>query len=331
MKAINKAVLVCKLFGYVLRVYVSFFTRNTKPHRLARNVPSTGADTDVESKTPKRNIVVVGAGFAGYHAARIIACDLPANSPFEVVVIEPNSHFNFTWVLPRFCVVENHEEKAFIPYGPYLNGARATWVQGKVASVDKESVTLGSGEVIPYEYLVIATGSGADDSLPSRVGETSKIKGVKLMQAMQQRIKASKKLVVVGGGATGVELATDAKSLYPEKSVTLIHSRSSVLHRFGPEMQAAGMKGLEDLGVEVILNDRLIGQDEATGVATLKSGKTVEYDYVVCVFFFFRFRRQRVKALTESLSRRRSIARAKSPTRRSSPTSRRTQSPKKDT
>jgi len=284
MKAINKAVLVCKLFGYILRVYVSFFTRNTKPHRLASDAPSAGADADVESKTPKRNIVVVGAGFAGYHAARIIACDLQADSPFEVVVIEPNSHFNFTWVLPRFCVVENHEDKAFIPYGPYLNGARATWVQGKVASVDKESVTLGSGEVIPYEYLVIATGSGADDSLPSRVGETSKIKGVKLMQAMQQRIKASKKLVVVGGGAAGVELATDAKSLYPEKSVTLIHSRSSVLHRFGPEMQAAGMKALTDLGVEVILNDRLIGQDEATGVATLKSGKTVEYDYVVCYF-----------------------------------------------
>lgn len=276
MKVVHKAALVCKLVGYVLGAYIAFFSRNTKPRRLATEA------TEADPEKPKRNIVIVGAGFAGYYAARIISCDLPADSPFEVVVIEPNSHFNFTWVLPRFCVVEGHEDKAFIPYGPYLNGARARWVQGKVATIGRDSVTLaGSGDVIPYEYLVIATGSGADDVLPSRVGETSKVKGVKLLQAMQQRIKASNKLVIVGGGAAGVEVATDAKSLYPNKTVTLVHSRSAVMHRFGTGLQTAGLKGLQDLGIEVILGDRLIAEDEATGIATLKSGKTVEYDCIV--------------------------------------------------
>ncbi|CAI4211721.1 unnamed protein product [Parascedosporium putredinis] len=223
MKVVNKAALVCKLVGYVLGAYVAFFSRNTKPRRLATDA------TEADPEKPKRNIVIVGAGFAGYYAARIISCDLPADSPFEVVVIEPNSHFNFTW--------------------------------GKVATISRDSVTLaGSGNVIPYEYLV---------------------KGVKLLQAMQQRIKASNKLVIVGGGAAGVEVATDAKSLYPNKTVTLVHSRSAVMHRFGTGLQTAGLKGLQDLGIEVILGDRLIAEDEAAGLATLKSGKTVEYDCIV--------------------------------------------------
>lgn len=36
----------------------------------------------------------------------------------------------------------------------------------------------------------------------------------------------AKNIAVIGGGAVGVELATDIKSYYPEKSVTLVHSRT---------------------------------------------------------------------------------------------------------
>ena len=67
-----------------------------------------------------RNIVIVGASYAGYHAARVLALSLPPQSDFRVVVVEPNSHFQFTWVLPRFSVVPGHDHKAFIPYGGYV-------------------------------------------------------------------------------------------------------------------------------------------------------------------------------------------------------------------
>jgi NADH dehydrogenase FAD-containing subunit len=230
-----------------------------------------------------RNIVVVGANFAGYHAARIIALELPPDSPYQVVVVEPNSHFNFTWVLPRFCVVGGgHEHKAFVPYGPYLGGAPARWVRDRVCEVGKGSVRLeGSGEEIPYEFLVIATGSGAGDSLPSRVGVTDKVEGTRLLREMQRRVKEAGRLLVVGGGAAGVELAADAKSLYPEKKVTLVHSRDAVMHRFGRELQEEALRSLTSLGVEVILGDRVAGEDEDAGIATLTSGRTVEYDYIV--------------------------------------------------
>lgn len=271
MLVLKKAFMACRLFGNILGLYASFFLRNNKPRRLSAP----------ESADKPRNIVIVGANFAGYHAARIIAMDLPADSPYQVVVIEPNSHFNFTWVLPRFCVAEGHEHKAFIPYGPHLGGAPAKWIRDHVAEVGRETVVLGSGEEVPYEFLVIATGCGAGDGLPTRVGATEKVEGTGLLKEIQRRVKSADRLLVIGGGAAGVELAADAKSLYPEKKITLVHSREAVMHRFGPELQAEASKSLADLGVEVILGDRLAAENDETGIATLKSGKTVEYDYIV--------------------------------------------------
>lgn len=269
----SKALMACRLFVNIFRMYSTFIFRNHRPRRL--KAPEVSGQP--------RNIVIVGANFAGYQAARIIAMDLPRDSPFRVVVIEPNSHFNFTWVLPRLCVVEGgHEHKAFIPYGSHLKGAPVEWVRDRVVEVGRESVRLEKGEEIPYEFLVIATGSGAEDALPSRVGVTTKLEGTERLRGMQQKIKSADRLLVVGGGAAGVEVATDSKSLYPEKSVTLVHSRDAVMHRFGPELQAEALEGLKRLGVEVILGDRLAGEDEQAGIATLRSGKTVGYDYIVC-------------------------------------------------
>lgn len=273
-RKLKKAAFACNLFVHVLQAYLSFLLRNQKPRRL----------TAPEKPGKPQNIVIVGANFAGYHAARILALDLPPESPYRVVVVEPNSHFNFTWVLPRFCVVEGgHEHKAFIPYGPHFKGAPVEWVQDRVVRVTRTSVELEKGNDIPYEFLIIATGSGAGDVLPSRVGAASKREGTELLRGVQQNIKTSQKLLVVGAGAAGVELATDVKSVYPEKSVTLVHSRDAVMHRFGPELQAEALRSLQALGVQVILGDRLVGEDAERGTATLKSGTTVECDYIVRV------------------------------------------------
>lgn len=272
MLVLKKALMACRLFYAVFGAASTLILRNNKPRRLSAP----------ENADKPRNIVIVGANFAGYQAARKIAMDLPADSPYQVIVIEPNSHFNFTWVLPRFCVAEGHDHKAFIPYGPHLGGAPAKWLRDHVLEVRREAVVLGSGEEVPYEFLVIATGCGAGDGLPTRVGATEKVVGTGLLREMQGRIKSAERLLVVGGGAAGVEVATDAKSLYPEKTVTLVHSRDSVMHRFGPELQTEASKRLADLGVDVILGDRLAAEDDETGIATLKSGDTVEYDYIVC-------------------------------------------------
>ncbi|KAL7938588.1 FAD/NAD(P)-binding domain-containing protein [Trichoderma chlorosporum] len=277
---LEKTRLYTKIVGYtvfVLWVELRLAVRAAIVRRQASWFGSSGADERT------RNIVIVGASFAGYRVAQTIAKNLPAQSPFRVVIIEPNSHFQFTWVLPRFCVVQGHEHKAFIPYEGCMAGATEgsfRWVKDRVTDIGQTTVKLqNSGEEIPYEFLVIATGSGVKDGLPSRVNGTDKLEGMKLLQVMQKRIESAKTVVVVGGGAAGVEVATDAKALYPEKHIILIHSRSAVMHRFGKGLQTAAREGLERLGVELVLEDRVVDEDAAAGIVALKSGRKITCDF----------------------------------------------------
>ncbi|KAI0132142.1 hypothetical protein BJ170DRAFT_232800 [Xylariales sp. AK1849] len=284
MAVLAKALLLIKLTGYMATYIASSANRalSTKISQFYYRL-TTSAKEGSEHKT--QNIVIIGASFAGLWAARNIAASLPPHAPYRVVVVEPHSHFHFTWVLPRFSVVPGHEHKAFIPYSEeYINKYNIRWVRDRVSRIRQDAVVLeGSGEELTYEYLVVATGSAGAGlkSLPSRVGADGKVEGMYRLTELQQRIEKAKRLVVVGAGAAGVELAADAKALYPEKSVTLVHSRDEVMHRFGPELREAAMKGLRELGVEVIVGERLVEEKLGMSYVKLRSGRKVECDCLV--------------------------------------------------
>lgn len=143
-------------------------------------------------------------------------------------------------------------------------------------------VVLRSGQRIKYEYLVVATGSVA--GLPSRVGREDKADGIQLFREMQDRIQAAKDVVVLGGGPAGVEIAADAKALYPEKNVTLLHSQKRLMNAsFGPKMHEVAVKELEKLGVNLVLGERAQIPDdtETVGEIILNSGKRIPYDCLV--------------------------------------------------
>lgn len=232
-----------------------------------------------------KNIVVVGASFAGYKAARDLVNSIP--SGYRVVIVEKNSHFQFTWVLPRFSVVEGHDYKAFIPYGPYLRAPAGSyvWMKDTVEEIlpgengKGGKVRLSSGETVDYEYLVLATGSSA--SLPSRVGREDKKDGMQTLRNYQDRIARSNDIVVIGGGPAGVELAADAKARYPEKNVTLVHSRKTLLNEgFGIKIHDVLCKALKDLGVNLALGQRPTIPTDETGDIKLGDDK-VQFDCLV--------------------------------------------------
>ncbi|MCO5549511.1 hypothetical protein L7F22_002983 [Adiantum nelumboides] len=129
--------------------------------------------------------------------------------------------------------------------------------------VEVESVVTSSSKsvwsidkvAIPFSHIVYALGSHLPD--PLRTESRTKSHGVEWMQKFQKRVKDSQEIVLVGGGALGVEFATDIKSVYPEKSVTLIHSRKQLLPNFDAQVHEIANKRLEELGVNVVLGERL--------------------------------------------------------------------------
>ena len=114
---------------------------------------------------------------------------------------------------------------AFIPYSPYIDASdeACSWIMDSVVDIQtgdekngKGKVQLLSGDWIDYEYLVIATGCTAE--LPWRVGWKSEDEGISALQDQQRRFKNAEDIVVIGGGAAGVELARDVKSHFPAKN-----------------------------------------------------------------------------------------------------------------
>ncbi|KAJ5963152.1 hypothetical protein N7481_013457 [Penicillium waksmanii] len=240
-----------------------------------------------KSGSNPKNIVVVGASFAGYNAARCLVNSIP--SGYRVIVIEKNSHFQFTWVLPRFCVVRGHDKKAFIPYGPFLRAPPGShlWIKDTVEEITPSQdaspggkIRVSSGETFDFEYLVLATGSSA--ALPSRVGQEEKKAGMQALHDKQEGIACAEDIVVIGGGPAGVELAADAKGQFPDKNVTLIHSRKTLLHEgFGIKIHETLSNSLRGLGVNLVLGEKpTVPTGVTVGDIQLSDG-SVHFDYLI--------------------------------------------------
>ncbi|KAJ7684026.1 FAD/NAD-P-binding domain-containing protein [Mycena rosella] len=199
----------------------------------------------MSTQATKPNIVVIGGSYVGMKFV-----DTVAPQVFEThntVLVEGNSHFEHIFAFPRLTVIPGAAHKPFVPFTNAFHAAppgSTSIINGTASQVLPDKVVLQSGESIPYEYLVMATGTGF---LPLLV----------LGKAIQERVKDSANLVVVGGGASGVQLATDAKEFYPSKTVTLIHSRDRLMNRFHPKLHSIVMEKLDAAGINVILGQRV--------------------------------------------------------------------------
>lgn len=109
------------------------------------------------------------------------------------------------------------------------------------------------------------------------------------MQKHAQKVIRSNKIAIIGGGAVGVQMATDIKELYPEKHVTLIHSRKTIMNRFHPKLSSIIEQRCQELGIETKLGSRVklpahgYPTDGRTFNVELQDGSSVEADFAVSI------------------------------------------------
>ncbi|KAL4993020.1 hypothetical protein BDV10DRAFT_200069 [Aspergillus recurvatus] len=231
-----------------------------------------------------KNVVIIGGSYAGIHLARRLSETLPTG--YKAVLIERNSHFNHLYVFPRFGVVPGHEHTAFVPYdGIPSFGPRGilSHVRDSVSSLTPTQVRLASGKSIDYEYLACATGTW--QPAPSKASSTEKAEACAELQASQKRIQHANRIAVVGGGPVGIQIATDIASYFPEKKVTLVHSRAQLLPNFGPRLHEHVYDTMKQLNIDVVLGERPQlngnGADAGPGTLSFRDGRTAKYDLVI--------------------------------------------------
>ncbi|TGJ78336.1 hypothetical protein E0Z10_g10430 [Xylaria hypoxylon] len=242
--------------------------------------------------TSLRNIIVVGGSYVGVATTQGIASLLP--STHRVLLIEPHSHFHHLFAFPRFAITPTYEHKAFIPYSGTFASALSPdqhhIVRARVSALHRDRVVLdrewqGVSE-IPYDYLVVATGTKL--RAPGTMQDDDKPLSVKYLQGYQQRLKTAGSIAIIGGGAVGVQMATDLKEIYPDKEITLVHSRDQLMPLYHEKLSDIIKARCQELGIKLVLGSRVnIPEDEFQNTSggpitvSLQNGKTLQADVVI--------------------------------------------------
>lgn len=85
-----------------------------------------------------------------------------------------------------------------------------------------------------------------------------KVPSVRYLQAYQQGIKKARSIVIIGGGAVGVQMACDLKEIYPEKTVTLVHSRQHLMPVYHEALSNLIKDRFRELGVNLVTGSRVV-------------------------------------------------------------------------
>lgn len=232
-------------------------------------------------------VVIVGGGFAGIHAAKGMG-----HLPLDVTVIDRRNHHTFQPLLYQVALAVLSPADIAQPIRSIVrHQANTQVVMDEVVGIDTSlrRVILGSGAQMPYDYLVLAAGAthsyfGHEDwakfapGLKTIEDATEIRRRVLLAFELAERHKQEHgwhpplNFVVIGGGATGVELAGaiidiaqhymkhDFRHINPTRSrVILLDGGSRLLAAYPEDLSAKAQKELEGLGVEVHLNCHVTG------------------------------------------------------------------------
>jgi NADH:ubiquinone reductase (H+-translocating) len=248
----------------------------------------------------KSRVVVIGAGFAGLAAVKA----LRRNPDVEAILIDKHPYQLFSPLLYQVATGGLPEDDIAYPVRAALPGV--SFIRGDVVRIDPERrrVRLSDGQDIDFDHLVIATGSvGTTFGIPGVEQHALQMKSIADARSIKQRLfgtyedvqesrvpRENLRVVVVGGGPTGVEVAGAVAELqrsmhreYPEIAdharVTLVEAGPRLLPMFTPESSDHARDELTELGVTVKLDaavDRMYERD-----VHLKSGEVLPAGTVV--------------------------------------------------
>jgi NADH dehydrogenase FAD-containing subunit len=226
----------------------------------------------------QKNIVVLGAGPAGVKFNEVIAKKF---KDAYITVIEKQEEVQYNIAMPRALVDKEFASKSFIKLDNMVKNGKV--IHGTVTGVSSNQVTLQNGETVPFDYLVIATGSRYDGIFKNQT--TTKAEGLALIHDYIGKINAAQKIVLVGGGSAGIEVAGEIKETYPQKEVIIVHSQSKLLTDvYADDVRDRFLEKLKAKNVKVVFNEKVNNLEswrEGPHVLETASGKKIESDLTI--------------------------------------------------
>ncbi len=250
--------------------------------------------------------MVIGSGFGGLFGTKALK-----RADVDVTVIARTSHHLFQPLLYQVATgILSEGEIAPSTREVLARQRNARVLLGEVVAIDLASRTvtsqvLGRATVTPYDSLIVAAGSGQsyfgndqfaefapgmksiDDALELRGRIFGAFELAELGASRGENVDRLLTFVVVGAGATGVEMAGQITELAHRTlkrdfraintlrvRIVLVDAAGQVLPPFGATLGAKTKAQLERLGVEVVLGAMVTDVDEGGIVVQYKDGRT---------------------------------------------------------
>ncbi len=270
-------------------------------------------------KAKPTRIVIVGGGFAGLYTALGLDGKLGHHQHLEIVLIDKKNFFLFPPLLPSAAVGTVETRQVTHSFRRIFETTNVRYEKGEIVAIDpaakvarmhihldedeKSPGVSGTDVNLSYDYLVLAPGS---------VNQTFNTKGCleyafflkELTDAMKVRNRIIDcferaavvndetirrellRFAVVGGGPTGVEIATEIHDLihevllkrYPEipkawPEVSIIQSGTQILPGWPEKVVRESTKQLHRLGVKLVLNNRVM--EVKSNAVVMKDGDPI--------------------------------------------------------
>jgi NADH dehydrogenase len=243
----------------------------------------------------KQKVLILGGGFGGIKTA----LNLADNPHYDVTLVSDQSNFRYYPALYHSATGGN-PAAASLPLSEIFKGRSIRIIQDAAKKLNrgKQSIECASGKTYSYDILVIALGV---------VTNYFGIKGLKkysysiktledasklhdhLHQTIADKFKPDLHYVVIGGGATGVELAGALpaylrfvmdKHYVPQKNIRieLVEAAPYLLPRMSKSYSRAVQKRLRRLGVQLYLNQKV---EAETADALMVGGQPIKSKTVI--------------------------------------------------
>lgn len=226
-------------------------------------------------------VLILGGGFAGYTAAKSLCRMTRGRDDVGVMVISRENYFTF-WPMLAGCISSDIDTKNVAqPLRRALIRDGASFRRAEVEGLDlAKRCVVADGREFPYDHLVLALGAEpAYFGIPGVEEHAISIKGISAAEAIRNRVieryeettlargevpDSRLTFVVIGGGATGVEVAAELHALvhdilapdYPNINpyrvkIVLVDSNEQILKELDPALRRTARKKLADLRIEV--------------------------------------------------------------------------------
>lgn len=232
---------------------------------------------DTLRKAP-RDIVVVGNGIAG-----LTACDTLRTEGFDgritVIGDEPVAPYSRP-ALSKALLRDGDDLTSHLLPEATHGAVERRGIAAVGVDVDRQRVRLSDGDEVPYDALVIATGTRARRLGRARSNDEYTVRTLADALALRARLASRPSVVVVGSGPLGMEIASGAVAA--GCATTLVSKGMPLASQLGELLAARFHDAAREQGLTIVMTGSAeIVRRDGADVVVQSDGTVIEADVIV--------------------------------------------------